>query len=52
LAGIANQEKKSLRLQVGNRMQNQHLLKGDDGEVPLVTIQQMIAYSTICPSVA
>jgi len=52
LAGIANQEKKSLRLQVGNRMQNQHLLKGDDGEVPLLTIEQMIAYSTICPPVA
>tara|TARA_B100000927_G_scaffold287666_1_gene280925 strand:- start:1101 stop:1259 length:159 start_codon:yes stop_codon:yes gene_type:complete len=52
LVEILNQGKKRLRLQVGNQMQNQHLLKGDDGEVPLLTIEQMIAYSTICPPVA
>ena len=52
LVEIANQEKKRLRLQVDNRMQNQHLLKGDDAEVLRVTIEQMNAYSTICPPVA
>tara|TARA_B100001027_G_C16262449_1_gene330141 strand:+ start:218 stop:376 length:159 start_codon:yes stop_codon:yes gene_type:complete len=52
LVEIANQEKKRLRLQVGNRMQNQHLLKGDDGEVPLLTTQQMMTCSTICPPAA
>ena len=34
LVEIVNQGKKRLRLQVGSRMQNQHLLKGDGGEVP------------------
>tara|TARA_B100000242_G_scaffold161905_1_gene115672 strand:- start:451 stop:609 length:159 start_codon:yes stop_codon:yes gene_type:complete len=52
LVEIANQEKKRLRLQVDNRMQNQHLLKGDDAEVPLLTIQQMMTCSTICPPAA
>ena len=52
LVEIVSQGKKRLRLQVGSRMQNQHLLKGDGGEVPLLTIEQMSAYSTICPPVA
>jgi hypothetical protein len=52
LVEIVNQGKKRLRLQMGTRMQNQHLLKGDDVEVPLLTIEQMIAYSTIWPPVA
>ena len=52
LVEIVSQGKKRLRLQVGSRMQNQHLLKGDDDEVPLLTIEQMSAYSTICPPVA
>tara|TARA_B100000886_G_scaffold68814_1_gene43461 strand:- start:582 stop:740 length:159 start_codon:yes stop_codon:yes gene_type:complete len=52
LVEISNQEKKRLRLQLGNQMQNQHLLKGDDAEVQLLTIQQMMTCSTICPPAA
>ena len=52
LVEIVNQEKKPLRLQVGNQMQNQHLLKGDYGEVPVLTTQQMMTCSTICPPAA